>query len=240
MPIHLLRFNIFIDPLWNHLPPTCISSMVFIHHIPKINLLYLSLSRRNIQWGWSINISANGFIGPQQVKGSTTFCIYLLKLTVLRTRLFHLLSTVSDNTSNQTLISPYLSILPFRMYVLGSLLLQIVSIIMQSFIRSENGGLLNVIFQPDGKNPTSFVFNSKIDYDYLRNILLFKSQPFSVLEVLPESLGGGLEGAKSSQDHGNLEGLAFWIPTMVFFLLAFLILIALWRTCYLRGQVNVS
>ncbi|VUZ57242.1 unnamed protein product, partial [Hymenolepis diminuta] len=113
-----------------------------------------------------------------------------------------------------------------------------VSVLIKWMVRSENGGLLNVIFKTKGPSTRQFELAPSADLDFFKNLLTFEPQSLSLLEAIPEEIGGGQKGVKHSHDNPNLEAIPFWLTIFTFLLLNILILITLIRNCYLRGLVN--
>ncbi|KAL5965533.1 hypothetical protein TSMEX_006734, partial [Taenia solium] len=76
-------------------------------------------------------------------------------------------------------------------------LLATVAAIMAWVIRTENGGLLNVLFRivpPFTGHDPQFELITKVDepvVDFFRQMLLLRPLPLPILQVIPESLGGG-------------------------------------------------
>nr|CDS29009.1 hypothetical protein HmN_000845300 [Hymenolepis microstoma] len=125
-----------------------------------------------------------------------------------------------------------------QMYAVGLLLLGIVSVSVKWMVRSENGGLLNVIFQIKSPNTTQFQLAPTVDLAFFKNLMLFKPQSLPLLEAIPEEMGGGQKGVNHSHENPNLEAITLWLTICTFSLLNILILIVLMRTCCRRHQVN--
>ncbi|VDO15143.1 unnamed protein product [Rodentolepis nana] len=117
------------------------------------------------------------------------------------------------------------------MYTVGLLLLGIVSVSVKWMVRSENGGLLNVIFQIKSQNPTHFQLAPTSDFEFYKNLILFKPQSLSLLDAIPEELGGGQKGVKHSHDNPNLEAITLWLTIGSFSLLCISLFLALMRPC---------
>ncbi|VDO08224.1 unnamed protein product [Rodentolepis nana] len=117
------------------------------------------------------------------------------------------------------------------MYTVGLLLLGIVSVSVKWMVRSENGGLLNVIFQIKSQNPTHFQLASTSDFAFYKNLILFKPQSLPLLDAIPEELGGGQKGVKHSHDNPNLEAITLWLTIGSFSLLCISLFLALMRPC---------
>ncbi|VDO08812.1 unnamed protein product [Rodentolepis nana] len=117
------------------------------------------------------------------------------------------------------------------MYTLGLLLLGIVSVSVKWMVRSENGGLLNVIFQIKSQNPTHFQLAPTSDFDFYINLILFKPQSLPLLDAIPEEMGGGQKGVKHSHDNPNLEAITLWLTIGSFSLLCISLLLVLMRPC---------
>lgn len=113
-----------------------------------------------------------------------------------------------------------------------------VSALIKWMVRSENGGLLNVIFKTKGPNTREFELAPSADLDFLKKLLIFEPQSLSLLDAIPEEIGGGQKGVKHSHDNPNLEAIPLWLTIFTFLLLIILILITLIRNCYLRGLAN--
>ncbi|KAL5962187.1 hypothetical protein TSMEX_010079, partial [Taenia solium] len=68
---------------------------------------------------------------------------------------------------------------------------------MEWVIRTETGGLLNVLFRivfPSIGHDLEFELITKVDesvVDFFRQMLLLHPLPLPILKVIPESLGGG-------------------------------------------------
>ncbi|KAH9277572.1 hypothetical protein ECG_09658 [Echinococcus granulosus] len=109
-------------------------------------------------------------------------------------------------------------------------LIATVAAVMTWVIRTENGGLLNVLFRivatPLGQDP-QFSLISKLDepvVGYFKNMLLFKPVPLPILQAMPESLGGGQAGVDSAHANPNRGPNIFWI-TVATFLLAIVLIV---------------
>ncbi|KAL5103934.1 hypothetical protein TcWFU_006170 [Taenia crassiceps] len=118
-------------------------------------------------------------------------------------------------------------------------LLASVAAIMTWVIRTENGGLLNVLFrivpsathrdhQHDHQHDHDVHFEliNQVDaavVDFFKQMLLLKPLPLPILQVMPESLGGGQSGVDNAHANPNRGADIFWITVFTFLLVTGLI-----------------
>ncbi len=92
--------------------------------------------------------------------------------------------------------------------------------------QSENGGLLNALFQPDLNTTSNEVqFNITSDMqgsliNYLTSMLLFQPQPVDIFKALPDDMRGG-----DMESIPNKEPMVFWLAVGVFTVLLAVIVI---------------
>ncbi len=92
--------------------------------------------------------------------------------------------------------------------------------------QSENGGLLNALFQPvvnTTSNEVQFNITSDIQgslMSYVTSMLFFQPPPVDILKVLPDDMRGG-----DTQSTPNKEPMVFWLAVGVFTVLLAVIVI---------------
>ncbi|VDK40863.1 unnamed protein product, partial [Taenia asiatica] len=98
-------------------------------------------------------------------------------------------------------------------------------------IRTENGGLLNVLFRivllPKGREP-EFDLIANVDapvVEFFRKMLLLQPPPVPILQVIPESLGGGQVAVDNAYANPNRGPDIFWITVSSFLLSVVLIIL---------------
>ncbi|KAL5103981.1 hypothetical protein TcWFU_008306 [Taenia crassiceps] len=127
-------------------------------------------------------------------------------------------------------------------------LLASVAAIMTWVIRTENGGLLNVLFrivpsathrdhQHDHQHDHDVHFEliNQVDaavVDFFKQMLLLKPLPLPILQVMPESLGGGQSGVDNAHANPNRGADIFWITVFTFLLVTGLIILTQVINCW--------
>ncbi|VDK40862.1 unnamed protein product, partial [Taenia asiatica] len=131
-------------------------------------------------------------------------------------------------------------------------LLASVAAIIAWVIRTENGGLLNVLFRivsPFTGHDPEFELITKLDdsvTNFFRQMLLLQPLPLPILQVIPESLGGGQSGVDNAHANPNRGPDIFWITILTFlFSVVLIVLIQVINCCCccdkekdLQGSMN--
>eukprot|EP00108_Taenia_solium_P006486 TsM_000940000 transcript=TsM_000940000 gene=TsM_000940000 len=110
-------------------------------------------------------------------------------------------------------------------------LLASVAAIMAWVIRTENGGLLNVLFHIvslSTEHDLEFDLISEVDaptVEFFRKMLLFQPLPLPVLQVMPRSLGGSQAAVDNAHANPNRGAHIFWITVFAFLLSIVLIIL---------------
>ncbi len=107
----------------------------------------------------------------------------------------------------------------------------VVSTILAWVYRYQNGGFLNLLFKPTSNDTgvQNFVFKKPTMGEvtgFFKAVLLGdgSAMPLEVLKVLPEQLGGGLEGIKNATENPNREGVFMIAPLVILILMIIAIL----------------
>ena len=125
-------------------------------------------------------------------------------------------------------------------------MMMFVSNMMAWVIQTENGGLLNILFQKTQTALTNELkFNVNLDLkpviNFFATMCLMKPVPLPILEVMPESLGGGQAGVNHAHAHPNMEGHIFWITISIFLAaLVFILFILLINCVSSKRKASVS
>ena len=109
---------------------------------------------------------------------------------------------------------------------LGTILMAAATAMTIWVVRVENGGLLNVLFTTAGNSTgaPNFNFTQQFNIDYFLKMILGKPLPLSILQALPEEMGGGQIGVRNANTHSNQEGLIFWLSIAVLLLISLLLI----------------
>nr|CDS25910.2 hypothetical protein HmN_000624900 [Hymenolepis microstoma] len=120
-----------------------------------------------------------------------------------------------------------------------TILVALAASLMTWVIQTQNGGVLNVLFNPD---PVSELENKtfsvvyKVDYKYFIDLLLLKPLNFPVLRAIPEQFGGGQKGVDAANVNPNREPILFWAVIATSLLLTLLLICA--TCCCGSGPTN--
>ncbi len=109
-------------------------------------------------------------------------------------------------------------------------LLGIVVSIVVWVVRHENAGILNAVMEPKNVPGKGIEFDLKSNLgqgvlDFIVPMLLQKPIPLTVLEAIPESLGGGKAGVEASHAEPNREPTILWTAISLFLVVLVLIIL---------------
>ncbi len=135
--------------------------------------------------------------------------------------------------------------------MLEDTLLGIIEDINEWVVRYENGGVMNIFLAPDLSGVGGIVeFDAapnilKKILKFIVHMLLYKKLDLGVLEVIPETMGGGKRGVDLAHANPNQEPTIFWITVSMFLLILTLIIVLQIINCCCccccgRKSVNVS